>query len=357
VRTASVGAAVLATSPTLTQKTESAVPDSAKVFVVHHKGVCPIANEYQMCDPDIVKAMVKETVLRMGMGNDIASVVRGWCSPGKSPATARVKIKFNGTRGLFPAHTGVVNGVVRLLIQEGAIKAKNIHVYENCPKNFGEDDRGIYFGTPFAGGWNQEPGVVYSHLKAPDGENIPDANHREEIRLDPGNGQAKEYTLWFWDSLAKDTDILINIPTLKRHAGTPELTTATLAMKNHFGSIRDPYRQHGPDIGERIAAVNLAKPIRDKQRLIAVDALYAMYTEGPERGRMRYGINKLLVARDPVATDYVGWGMLNAVAQEMRKGEFQPCDEPREIAIAARNGVGVREARWQDHIVAIDLSP
>jgi len=342
-----LGAAGLATTPAISLCSEAALADSAKVFVVHHKDACPIVNEYRPADPKIVKLMAKEALLRMGIGKDVGAIVRGWCPSGKTPATARVKIKFNGTRGRFPVHPGVVNGVVRLLIDEGGIKPENIHVYENCPKNFGEDDRPPSFGTPFAGGKNREPGVVYSHLKAPDGVDMPNSNYRSDVRLDLGNGNSREYTFWYWEALDKDTDILINISSLKRHISIPMFTTVTLSMKNYFGSIRDPYKQHKLDISERIAAISMAKPIREKQKLIVIDALYAMYTRGPERGEMKYGINKLIVARDAVAADYVGWGMLN---------EMQQCGEPREIAIAARNGVGFRAPKWQDHVVEVDLA-
>jgi len=361
---ATVGAAALATSPAISLSAQAPVPDSAKVFVVHHKDACPIVDSYSPADPKIVKLMVQEAMLRMGIGKDVGEIVRGWCPAGKTPATARVKIKFNGTRGRFPVHPGVVNGVVRLLIDEGGIKPENIHVYENCPKNFGEEDRPPSFGTPFAGGKNREPGVMYSHLKAPDGVDMPNSNYRSDVRLDLGDGKFKEYTFWYWEALDKDTDILINICVLRRHISSPKFTTCTVSMKNHYGSIRDPYRHHGSDIGEKIAAVNMAKLIREKQRLIVVDALYAMYTRGPERGRMKYGMNKLLVARDPVATDYVGWGMLNATLREEiekagkegEKLEEKECDEPREIAIAARNGVGFRSSKWDDHVVEIDLA-
>jgi len=347
VRKATLGAAALATSPALTRQAGAAVPDSAKVFVVHHKGVCPVVDEYRPADPEIVKLMLKQALPRMGMGENVGEIVRQWCPQGKTPVTARVKIKFNGTRGRFPVHAGVVNGVVRLLVDEGGIKPENIHVYENCPKNFGEEDRPPYFGTPFAGGKNREPGVLYSHLNAPDGVDMPNSDYRADRRLDLGDGQFQEYTFWYWEALDKDCDILINIPALKRHINTPKFTTATVSMKNHYGSIRDPYKHHGRDISEKIAAVNMGAPIREKQRLIVVDALYAMYTRGPDRGKLSYGINKLLVAGDPVAVDYVGWGMLDAI---------QPCPEPREIAIAARNGVGIRGPNWQDHVVAIDLA-
>ena len=356
VRTATLGAAALAASPRWARAGQTGVPETAKVLAVHHKDVCPIVDEYQPCDPDVVKAMVKDAVLRMGMGRDMGEVVRGWCPSGKTPATARVKIKFCGTRGRFPVHAGVVNGVVRLLVEQGGVKPENIHVYENCPKNFGEEDRGPSFGTPFGGGKNREPGVVYSHLGAPDGVDMAEANSREELRVDLGDGQVKEYGLWLWDALAKDTDILINIPALKRHISTPQFTTVTGAMKNHYGSLRNPSRHHGPEIGEQIAAVNMAAPIRTKQRLIVMDALYAMYTRGPDRGRMKYGINKLLVARDPVAVDYVAFGMLDAIGRETPAGGFEPFAEPREIAIGARNGVGVRGARWQDHVEDVDLA-
>jgi hypothetical protein len=346
VRRATLGAAALTASPAGSLYAQTPLPDSARVFAVHHKDVCPIVDEYRPADPQIVKIMVREALLRMGIGKAVDEIVRRWCPSGKRPATARVKIKYAGTRGLFPAHPGVVNGVVRLLIDEGGIKPENIHVYENCPKNFGEDDRPPIFGTAFGGGKNREPGVVYSQLKSPDGVDMPNSNCRSDVRVDLGDGQFKEYTFWFWAALDKDTDILINVPVLKRHIGPPKFTTTTIAMKNHYGSIRDPYRQHGPEIGAKIAGVNMAKVLREKERLIVVDALYAMYSQGPERGKRKFGINKLLVTRDPVASDYVGWGMLN---------ELETCAEPREIAIAARNGVGVRGQKWQDHVRDIEL--
>lgn len=362
VRTAALGAAGLTASRLHAGDAPVEMPDSAKVYVVHHKDVCPIADEYQPADPDVVKAMVKQAVLRMGIGKDVAEVIRGWCPERKTPDTARVKIKYCGLRGRFPAHAGVVNGIVRLLVGEGGVKPENIHVYESCPKNFGEDDRPPFFATPFAGGKNREPGVVYSHLNAPMGVDMPNANYRQEIRFDRGGGFFKEYTFWFWDGLDKETDILINVPVLKRHLGGFLMPAVTLSMKNHYGSIRNASKHHGFEITSQIAAVNMAEPIRKKQRLIVMDALYAMYSRGPERGQMKYGLNKLIVARDPVAADHVGWGMLNAVAKEAFDAanpnpgySYKPFGLPREIALAALNGVGHRAVKWQDHVTEIDL--
>lgn len=358
---ATLGAAALAALPDRSLHAGKTIADSAQVFVVHHKDVCPVVDEWRPADPKIVHLMVKEAMLRMFGGKSVADIVASWCPSGKTRAAARVKIKYNGTRGRFPSHAEVVNGVVRLLVADGGINPENIHVYENCPKNFGEQDRPPFFGTPFAGGKNREPGVVYSHLNAPDGTDMAHSNYREEVRLDLGDGQFKAYPFWFWEALDKDTDILINVASLKRHITSATFPAVTLSMKNHYGSIRDPYRHHGREISEKIAAVNLAKPIRQKQKLIVIDALYAMYNQGPERGRMRYGINKVLVARDPVAADYVGWGMLDEVLrQESAKDPAwsgpKECPEPREIAIGARNGLGVRADTWQSHVVELNLA-
>lgn len=347
VRRAGLGAVAVAVGPTALASAQTPFPETARVWAVHHKGVGSTADDYGVADGQIVKRMVKEALLKMGVGRDIGEVVRRWCPSGKRPETARVKIKFSGTRGQFPVHPGVVNGVARLLIDEGGVRAENIHAYENCPKNFGDDDRPPIFGTAFGGGKNREPGVVYSHLKAPNGTDMPNSNYRSDVRVDLGDGKSRDFTFWYWEALDKDTDILINVAALKRHIGPPKFTTTTIAMKNHYGSIRDPYRQHGTDIGERIAGVNMARALREKEKLIVVDALCAMYTQGPERGKRKFGLNQLLVTRDPVAADYVGWGMLNAL---------EACEEPREIAIAARNGVGFRAEKWQDHVREMELA-
>ena len=363
VQTAALGATALAVPSARGEEAGSALPDSAKVYVVHHKDVSPAANEYQPADPDVVKKMVKEAILSMGIGKDMGEVVRGWCPEGKTPATARVKIKFCGVLSRFPAHAGVVNGVVRLLIEDGGVKPENIHVYESCPKNFGEEDRPPLFATPFADTKNRESGVVYSHLGAPMGRDMSDADYRQEVRFDLGGGAAREYTFHFWNALDKDTDILINIPVLKRHIGGFFMTSITLSMKNHYGSIRDAYNQHGMEMSRKIAAVNMAEPIRKKQRLIVVDALYAMHGPGPLMGKMKYGVNKLVVAQDRVAVDYVGWGLLNAFAREAYDAAnrnpaapYRPFAEPTEIRYAAANGVGHRAAKWEDHVTEINLS-
>lgn len=347
VRQAAAGTAAVIAARSFSGEPKPGVPDSARVFAVHSKDVCPIVEEYRPADPEVVKRIVREAVLRMGIGKDMNAVVRRWCPDGKIPESARIKIKFCGTRGKFPVHAEVVNGVVRLLVEDGGVRPENIHVYESAPKNFGEQDRPPYFGTPFAGGKNREPGVVYSHLNAPDGVDMPEANHRESVQFKTAEGKTRNYTFHYWDALANDTDILINIPTLKRHISTPKFTYCTISMKNHYGSIRDPYRQHGEEIVEKVPAVCMGTPIRNKQKLIVVDALYAMYTRGPDRGRLKYGINQLLVTQDMVAADYVGWGMLN---------DLEECPEPPEIANAARNGLGLRSEKWQDHVVPIDIA-
>jgi hypothetical protein len=103
-------------------------------------------------------------------------------------------------------------------------------------------------------------------------------------------------------------DALINIPILKSHM----IAGISFAMKNHYGSLRNPSSLHG-NIGRAMAELNALPPIKDRTRLIIGDVLTACLSY---RGSYPYWEtdwvgDSILMSFDPIAHDTVGLEMLS----------------------------------------------
>ena len=133
-------------------------------------------------------------------------------------------------------------------------------------------------------------------------------------------------------------DYLINVPVLKALDG---YCGVTLGMKNHYGSIANP-GEHHKDIMEHIPLVNSIPEIRNKTRLIVLDAVFGEYkwVNGRDQSNVAR-VNRVLLSRDPVALDSVGWRMI----EELRKEHALPpvAPQPAYIAKAALLGLGVAD--------------
>lgn len=126
---------------------------------------------------------------------------------------------------------------------------------------------------------------------------------------------------------------VINVPVVKDH----DLAGISIALKNHFGSINNPNKQHQNHCCPQVADVNLLAPIRAKQRLVIADALIVTYDGGPAykpAGSTR--LKTILAATDPVALDAVG----HDIIERLRRGAGLPTlaaedRAPKYIAVAA----------------------
>jgi uncharacterized protein (DUF362 family) len=96
-------------------------------------------------------------------------------------------------------------------------------------------------------------------------------------------------------------DFLINLAVLKNHSEGG----VTLCLKNHYGTCDNPGSLHGNYCDPSIPALNALQPIRAKQKVSIIDALYGIRSGGPG-GVPQFVANKLIMSTDIVATDY--WG-------------------------------------------------
>jgi len=133
---------------------------------------------------------------------------------------------------------------------------------------------------------------------------------------------------------------LISVPFLKTH----NIATMTCSLKNlSHGLIKHPGRYHGGGCSPFIADIVAASPIRAKLKLCVVDALRVVHDGGPSvviGGVKDAGL--LLVSKDPVAADTVGFSILNDL--RLKKGlntlRF-PTPERNYLRLAAEKKLGV----------------
>ncbi|MGO8792541.1 MAG: DUF362 domain-containing protein [Terriglobia bacterium] len=115
-------------------------------------------------------------------------------------------------------------------------------------------------------------------------------------------------------TLTQVCDAVINLPVLKDHG----IAGVTLALKSMFGAIHNPNKYHSNAGDPYVADVYALAPIRQKVRLHICDGLNAQYEGGPSfMPQWMWPFNGLLVSRDPVALDYVGWKIIEKKRAEV----------------------------------------
>jgi uncharacterized protein (DUF362 family) len=134
-------------------------------------------------------------------------------------------------------------------------------------------------------------------------------------------------------TLTQVCDAVINLPVLKDHG----IAGVTLALKSMFGAIHNPNKYHSEAGNPYVADVYALAPIRQKVRLHICDGLNAQYEGGPSyMPQWMWPFNGLLVARDPVALDYVGWKIIEKKRAEVgMKPLHELKREPAYISTAA----------------------
>ena len=178
-------------------------------------------------------------------------------------------------------------------------------------------------------------------------------SHGERIRCVGNDDAGYEDTLAVFGSagslvsktLTRTCDAVINMPVLKDHG----IAGVTMALKNFFGAIHNPNKYHGNVGAPYVADVYMLSPIRQKVSLTICDAVTAQYDGGPSfMPQWSWPFNGLIVARDPVALDYIGWQIIEAKRAEKRLPSLRALKrEPVWIATAAdaRHRLGTNDPK------------
>ena len=296
----------------------------SRLIVVHDGAASPGPGlDNADLDAGLVKRMVDRGVLAFTGAADLKSAWRQIVPD----SSKRVAIKVNcQIRGIY-TKAKVVQPIVDGLLSAG-VAADNVIIYDMTDTAFDlagfrrNTGAGVKVGrVADFGGYSR---VIYHRLA-----NLLTGGHGYSGLNLVSNALNAPGGRW-------DCDYLINVPVLKALDG---YCGVTLGMKNHYGSIADPGAHH-KDIMEHIPLINSLPGIREKTRLVLLDAIFGEYQW--QNGRdQRYvtRVNKILVSGDPVAIDATGWRMIEKLRKEHGLPPLQP--QPVYIAKAAALGLGV----------------
>jgi uncharacterized protein (DUF362 family) len=130
----------------------------------------------------------------------------------------------------------------------------------------------------------------------------------------------------------------ISLAILKDHG----LAGITAGMKNYFGAVHNPNKYHDSHCNPFVADLFDISLIKGKHRLSVIDALLVQYHRGPSfHPQWAEKCESLIISRDPVAADFVGWRMI----ERLRAGKGLPslAEEDRKpvyLASAEQMGLG-----------------
>jgi len=138
--------------------------------------------------------------------------------------------------------------------------------------------------------------------------------------------------------VTNEATALVNVPGMKAH----RLAGVAVALKNWIGAITNinvpdvgvAYRIHGNSCAE-CASINAIPAIRDKCRLIIVDALEPLFHGGPQvNPRYLWPYRGIIIGTDPVAVDTVCIKILEAKRREFKGADWPISPTPKHVFLA-----------------------
>lgn len=257
-----------------------AYPNPGRIAIVHHPDAVLGLNNV---DEQVVQGMFDVGIMQLAGIYTSPAAALASLFPGLT-TNSRIAIKPNLINSSVPTRKELVKAVINRLRQMlGGIPAGNITVYERHSFN----NKGYttsYFGHAV--------NLVYD-------ASFPNLGHT--IYCD---GKARPYS-----ESVRTSDFLINMPVLKDHSCSSALNL-TLAFKNHMGTL-NPGGSQGIHCNKNaILDIMASNVMTGKQKLIILDALYAVYNGGPG-GNPQATPNRILLSQDPVAIDAQGRIMIN----------------------------------------------
>ncbi len=250
---------------------------TSEVICARHSGVW----SGKRLEPQAIRQMLDASITKLTGLNDAR---KAWAALFKP--TEKIAIKVNAFRNsIIYTHYPLVTAVTDSLVEAG-IPAEQIVVFDYRTEELewagftvNKDGPGVRcFGT--------------------------EMDYTEGFKV---NGVSTKLS-----NILLNSDALINMPVLKVH----DMAGISFAMKNHFGTVLNPYDLH--DVAACIPALNALPAIKDRTRLIVGDILQASTkcrTSFPY-WKADYTGDSILMSFDPVAHDTAGLQILGQLVTD-----------------------------------------
>ncbi|MCP4641902.1 MAG: DUF362 domain-containing protein [bacterium] len=285
-------------------------------------------------DAKIVRDMVDRSIRELTGKDSLRDAWREIVSPDD---VVGLKVNLRGGRYLS-TQPCVVDAVIAGLKKAG-VKDNNILVWDAWTKEFRPAGYTVNMSNK---------GVRYMATDRGEIEGGGSAR-KEEVR----KALAPFYTdepldvggvpVWFSRILTDEITALINLPLVKDHM----IAGVTCSMKNHYGSILNPFDLHKDCCDPWLGALSAAPPIKDKSRLILVDGLRSLYNGGPrDKPQWRWRQNAVIAGIDTVAVDALALRILEAKRKDV--GMDSVAGMARHVATAGEMGLGVSDLSQVD---------
>jgi uncharacterized protein (DUF362 family) len=298
-----------------TQGARVAPPGKPRVVVV--KARKALAHGYD-ADRGVLRAMLDAGLCALSGERDAARALARYVQPDE-----RVGLKINGLAGRQAAtHVELVDELSALLVRVG-VEPRRQAAFDRFQRDL--------TSSGFVARPDAYPCIGND-----------EAGHEEEIAQMPSSASR------LCRVLTRLVDGVVNLPVLKQHG----LSGMSGALKNNFGCIHNPNKMHLDKCDPYIAEVNAIPAIRDKQRLVVMDALRPVVEGGPSytpgAGEVA---NLLLFATDLVAVDTVALGILDELRQKHALPSLDQAGlSPVHLRTAGKLGLGVSERTGIDII-------
>jgi uncharacterized protein (DUF362 family) len=295
----------------------TAGPSKPRVVVVRARKV--LTHGYD-ADAGAVRAMLDAGLVALSGESNQVAALRRYFKP-----SDRVGLKINGLAGRNAAtHVELVDAIGDLLTRSG-VEGRRQVAFDRFTRDLTSSriaDRSRSGGYRVVGN--------------------DDAGHEDEPVQMPSSASRLARVL------TRQVDGVLNLPVLKQHM----LAGMTGALKNNFGCIHNPNKMHIDNCDPYVAEVNAIPAIRDKQRLVIMDALRPVIDNGPSyQPGMAEPANALLFATDLVAVDTVALAILEGLRAKRDLPALARVGlTPTYLASAARLGLGTADRAGIDVI-------
>lgn len=138
--------------------------------------------------------------------------------------------------------------------------------------------------------------------------------------------------------ISKKITAMINVPILKTHG----ISGISCCLKNHYGSFDNPGNHH-ENFNTAVADFSAIPVVKDKTKLVVVDALRPQYDGGPGlKPEAQFNYYSIITSTDPLAADAVGVQIIEQKRKQM-KLEDMPKDKLVWLKSAEERGVGISD--------------